>query len=77
MNYYYEIKIELLKTVIDEYMHNNSDVEYIEFDVLAHNSSAIKLYKNLGFVQISDIEKGFNDHNMEKPKVILMSLKIR
>lgn len=73
------IGYKLLKTVIDEYMNNNNDndVEYIEFDVLAHNPSAIKLYKNLGFVQISDIEEGFNGNNMEKPEVILMSLKIK
>lgn len=72
------IGYKLLKTVIDEYVNdNNNDVEYIEFDVLAHNPSAIKLYKNLGFVQISEIEKGFNGYNMKKPEVILMSLKIK
>ena len=37
----------------------------------------LKLYKNLGFVQISDIEEGFNGNNIEKPEVILMSLKIK
>lgn len=72
------IGYKLLKNVIDEYINNNdNDVEYIEFDVLAHNPSAIKLYRNLGFVQISDIEEGFNGNNMEKPEVILMSLKIK
>lgn len=72
------IGYKLLKNVINEYINNNdNDVEYIEFDVLAHNPSAIKLYKNLGFVQISDIEEGFNGNNMEKPEVILMSLKIK
>lgn len=71
------IGYKLLKNVIDEYINNNNDVEYIEFAVLAHNPSAIKLYKNLGFVQISDIEEGFNGYNMEKPEVILMSLKIK
>ena len=57
--------------------NNDNDVEYIEFDVLTHNPSAIKLYKNLGFVQISDIEEGFNGNNMEKSEIILMSLKIK
>lgn len=71
------IGYKLLKTVIDEYMNINNDVEYIEFEVLANNPSAIKLYKNLGFVQISDIEEGFNGNNMEKPEIILMSLKIK
>jgi len=72
------IGYKLLKNVIQEYINNNdNDVEYIEFDVLAHNPSAIKLYKNLGFIQISDIEEGFNGNNMEKPEVILMSLKIK
>lgn len=73
------IGYKLLNTVIEEYIDNNSnnDVEYIEFDVLAHNKSAIKLYKNLGFKQIGNIEKGFNGNNMEKPEVILMSLKIK
>lgn len=72
------IGYKLLKNVIDEYINNSdNDVEYIEFDVLAHNPGAIKLYRNLGFVQISDIEEGFNGNNMEKPEVILMSLKIK
>lgn len=71
------IGYKLLKTVIDEYINNNNDIEYIEFDVLAHNPSAIKLYKNLGFVQISDIEEGFNGYHMKKPEVIVMSLKIK
>ena len=71
------IGYRLLNTVIEEYVNNNdNDVEYIEFDVLANNSSAIKLYKNLGFKQVSEIEEGFNGYNMERPKVILMSLKI-
>lgn len=72
------IGYKLLKTVIEEYINNNdNDIEYIEFDVLAHNPSAIKLYQNLGFKQISDIEEGFNGSNMKKPEVILMSLKIK
>ena len=72
------IGYKLLKTVIDDYKYNNfNNVEYIEIDVLAHNPSAIKLYQNLGFKQVSDIEKGFNGNNMEKPEVILMTLKIK
>lgn len=72
------IGYNLLKTVIEEYKNNNdNDVEYIEFDVLAHNPSAIKLYQNLGFKQISDIEKGFNGYHMKKPEVIVMQLKIK
>lgn len=72
------IGYNLLKTVIEEYKNNNNNnVEFIEFDVLAHNPSAIKLYQNLGFKQISNIEKGFNGYHMKKPDVIVMQLKIK
>lgn len=72
------IGYNLLKTVIEEYKNkNNHNIKFIEFDVLAHNPSAIKLYQNLGFKQISNIEKGFNGYHMKKPDVILMQLKIK
>jgi len=72
------IGYKLLKCVIEEYIKkNDNDIKYVEFDVLAHNPSAIKLYKNLGFMQISNIEKGFNGENMKKPEIIVMQLKIK
>lgn len=68
------IGYKLSKTVIEEYVKNNdNNIEYIEFYVLAHNPSAIKLYQNLGFKQISYVEKGFNGYHMKKTEVILMS----
>ncbi len=72
------IGYKLLNTVIMEYeKNNNNDVKYIQFCVLAHNLSAIKLYQNLGLKQISGIEKGFNGYRMRKPDVVVMQLQVK
>lgn len=50
--------------------------EEIALDVIADNFGAIKLYQNLGFEQSSEIFDGFNDPELEKPKVFSMKNKL-
>lgn len=64
---------------IGNYMINNIINIYKEklfkeivLDVIAANPGAIKLYENLGFEQFTEIFKGFNDPNKEKPDVFSM-----
>lgn len=45
-------------------------------DVLAKNPGAIKLYENLGFEKFTEIFKGFNKPNAEKPDVFSMKLEL-
>ena len=44
----------------------------IVLDVVAANPGAIKLYQNLGFEQFTELFKGFNDPNKERPEVFSM-----
>lgn len=60
----------MLKQIIEIYKRQYFDE--IALDVLADNIGAIKLYQNLGFQQSSDIFDGFNNPNLEKPKVFSM-----
>lgn len=64
----------LLNAVLKEYRKR---FHQIALDVLSDNPSAIHMYKNLGFEQISDVFKGFNDPNKEKPDVFSMIADIR
>lgn len=66
------VGFKLLDAAINDYLNNEIVNETIEFDVLADNISAIRLYKHLGFVQIGGIEKGFNGPKLEPPNVIIM-----
>lgn len=48
----------------------------VVLDVLAQNPGAIHLYKKLGFEQFTEIFKGFNNPEKEKPDVFSMKFKI-
>lgn len=48
----------------------------IVLDVLAQNPGAIKLYQNLGFEQFTEVFKGFNNPNKEKPDVFSMKAEL-
>ena len=48
----------------------------IVLDVLADNPGAIRLYENLGFKQFTEVFKGFNNPNKEKPDVFSMKVEI-
>lgn len=61
----------MLRQVIDDYKKKN--YKKIALDVLKDNPRAIKLYQNLGFIQSSEVFKGFNDPDKEKPDVISMN----
>lgn len=60
----------VLRQVIEEYKRSNYN--HIALDVLCDNPSAIRLYVKLGFVQTSEVHKGFNDPAQEEPDVISM-----
>ena len=65
----------MMKEIKEIYMKKY--FEEIVLDVLADNSSAIKLYQNMGFKQTSDIFEGFNDPKKSKLDVFTMSTKLR
>lgn len=48
----------------------------IVLDVLAQNPGAIHLYEKLGFEQFTEIFKGFNQPDKEKPDVFSMKVEI-
>ena len=48
----------------------------IVLDVLANNPSAIKLYRNLGFEQFTEMFSGFNNPKYDKPEVFSMKKEI-
>ena len=64
----------MLKNIIEIYKKQYFDE--IVLDVLADNPGAIKLYRNMGFEQISEIFDGFNGPQLEKPDVFSMKLKL-
>lgn len=61
---------KMLSYIIEVY--KNKYFKEIVLDVLAKNPGAIKLYRNLGFEQNSEIFEGFNDPKKEKPEVFSM-----
>ena len=65
---------KLVSYVIDVYTEKMFDE--IVLDVLAQNPGAIKLYQNLGFEQFTEIFKGFNGPNSQKPDVFSMKVQI-
>lgn len=64
----------MVRQVIEIY--RKKSFNEISLDVLADNPGAIKLYKNLGFEQSSEIFEGFNDPRMEKPDVFSMKVNL-
>lgn len=64
----------MMSCVIEEY--RKKYFREIVLDVLAKNPGAIKLYQNLGFQQTSEIFKGFNDPEKEKPDVFTMKSRL-
>ena len=64
----------LMNYVIDVYV--DKYFKEIALDVLAQNPSAVKLYENLGFEQISELFKGFSDPKIVKPDVFSMKLSL-
>ena len=64
----------LVNYVIDVY--TEKCFNEIVLDVLAQNPGAIRLYEKLGFKQFTEIFKGFNNPNSEKPDVFSMKLNI-
>ena len=61
---------QMISTIIDIYKERL--FKEIVLDVIAANPGAIKLYQNLGFEQFTELFKGFNDPNKEKPEVFSM-----
>ena len=60
----------MIKQIIEIY--KDKLFEGISLDVLADNDVAIKLYNNMGFKQTSEVFKGFNNPDLEKPDVFSM-----
>ena len=64
----------LVNHVIDVYVEKCFNE--IVLDVLSENPGAIHLYEKLGFEQFSEIFKGFNGTNEEKPDVFSMKINL-
>lgn len=61
----------MLNWLIDIY--KKSIFKKLALDVIKDNGAAVKLYENIGFEQSSDVFKGFNGPEGEKPDVFSMS----
>lgn len=64
----------LVNYVID--LYTEKCFKEVVLDVLAENPGAIHLYEKLGFEQFSEIFKGFNGKNKEKPDVFSMKVNL-
>ena len=62
----------MLSWLIDIY--KESIFKELSLDVIKDNEAAVKLYKNMGFEQSSEVFKGFSDPKLERPDVFSMVL---
>ena len=57
------IGTDLLKVVI-EYCHRNSEISWIDLEVMSNNSAAKKIYEKVGFKQLGETKDMFRIDNI-------------